>query len=150
MIITDYRKLSFYSEVPFAEEIVSFIDEFKKSDMKPGRYDIHGDDLFAAVSRYDTEPAEVRQFENHRKYIDLQIVLDGSEKLLWADVGSLTMTKDGFSDGGDISFYEGEPAAGVILSGDTCAVLFETDAHMPNVINREKESVLKIVFKIKK
>ena len=97
MIVTTIDKLDFYSEIPYSKDIMDFIENFKKTDMKPDRYDIHGDDLFAAVSRYDTEPREQRKFESHRKYIDLQIVLDGSEEMDWAPIDSLNMTDNGFA-----------------------------------------------------
>lgn len=150
MIVTTIDKLTQYSEIPYAQDIVDFLNDFKKSDMQPGRYDIHGDDLFAAVSRYDTQPNVERQFENHRKYIDLQIVFGGKEEIHWADTQSLTMVSEEFSKGGDIAFYVGESMGYVILGGDQCAVLFEEDAHMPNVLHEKSENVLKVVFKIKK
>lgn len=149
MIVTTLKKLTDYSEVPYAQDIVDFIAEFKKTAMEPGRYDIHGDDLFAAVSRYDTEPENERRFENHRQYIDLQILLEGSEEIHWAPVETLEMTEESFSKGGDIAFYDGESMGYALLNGDTCAVLFENDAHKPNVLHKKQENVLKAVFKIK-
>lgn len=150
MIVTTIDKLTQYKEIPYAQDIVDFLNDFKKSDMEPGRYDIHGDDLFAAVSRYDTQPNVERQFENHKKYIDLQIVLDGKEEIHWADTASLKMVSEEFSQGGDIAFYVGESMGYVLLGGDQCAILFEEDAHMPNVLHGKSENVLKVVFKIKK
>ena len=150
MIVTDYRNLEFYSEVPHAKEVIDFIDGFKKTEMKTGRYDILGDELFAAVSRYDTEPREDRKFESHRKYIDIQIVLDGKEELDWAETSSLKMTDNGFERGDDIAFYDGEALSTVILGKEQCAVLFPEDGHRPNSMHKEIENVLKIVFKIKK
>ena len=95
-------------------------------------------------------PNVERQFENHKKYIDLQIVLDGKEEIHWADTASLKMVSEEFSQGGDIAFYVGESMGYVLLGGDQCAILFEEDAHMPNVLHGKSENVLKVVFKIKK
>lgn len=148
MIVTTIDKLTDYKDLSWAKAVVDFIEDFKKTDMKTGRYDIDGDNMFASVNRYDTEPAENRQFENHRKYIDVQVLMEGEEILYWAPVETLSMTKDGVSDGGDCSFYTGEAVSSVVLGKNTCAVLFENDAHMPNVMNKKCESVLKIVFKI--
>lgn len=150
MIVTTIDKLDSYNEIPYAKDIMNFVSEFKKTDMKPDRYDIHGDDLFAAVSRYNTEPRELRKFESHRKYIDLQIVLDGHEEMGWAPIDTLTLTDNGFERGDDIAFYLGEELSTVTLGGDRCAVLFPEDGHRPNMIHRNVENVLKIVFKIKK
>lgn len=148
MIVTTLEKLTDYKELDWAQDVVDFINEFRKTDMKTGRYDIHGDDLFAVVNSYFTEPEEDRLFENHKKYIDLQILLKGREKLLWAPVETLEMTKEEYSKGGDIAFYKGKSQSEVVLSDNVCVVLFENDAHMPNVKYTEKESVLKVVFKI--
>lgn len=150
MIVTPIQKLDNYSEVPHAKEIMRFIEEFKKGDMHTGRYEIFGDDLFANANRYDTEPREDRKFESHRKYIDIQIVLDGKEELDWAPIEALEMTDNGFERGDDIAFYDGDELSTVILGGDQCAVLFENDAHRPNIMHKSAENVLKIVFKIKK
>lgn len=150
MIVTTIDRLTQYAEIPYAQDIVDFMAEFRKSDMQPGRYDIYGDDLFAAVSRYNTESGADRKFENHKKYIDLQIVLEGKEEIHWADTDSLTQVSEEFSKGGDIAFYTGKSMGYVLLGGDQCVILFEEDAHMPNVFHEKIENVLKVVFKIKK
>ena len=150
MIVTTIDKLTQYKEIPYAQDIVDFLADFQKSDMSEGRYDIHGDDLFAAVSRYDTQPNVERQFENHKKYIDLQIVLEGNEEIHWAGTASLKMVSEEYSKGGDIAFYAGESMGYVLLGGNQCVVLFEEDAHMPNVLHKKSEKVLKVVFKIRK
>lgn len=149
MIVTTLEKITDYKEIPYAKDIIDFVSDFKKTDMKTGRYDIYGDDLFASVGAYETEPVEDRKFENHKKYIDLQILLKGEEEIHWAPVETLKMTEESFSQGGDIAFYEGEALGGVVLKGDTCAILYENDAHKPNVLHKNKENVVKVVFKIK-
>lgn len=150
MIVTTVKELKNYKEIPYAEEIAEFIENFRKTDMKTGRYDIHGDDLFAAVSEYETEPASDRRFENHKTYIDLQILVKGTEEIHWAPVEALNMAEESFSKGGDIAFYTGNSYGYTVLNGDVCTVLYENDAHMPNVMHKNKEKVVKIVFKIKK
>ncbi len=150
MIVTTIDKLTQYSEIPYAEDIVNFLNDYMKTDMAEGRFDIRGDELFATASRYFTQPNIERQFENHRKYIDLQIVFEGKEEIHWADTATLNMVSEEYSKGGDIAFYTGESMGFVLLGGNQCAVLFEEDAHMPNVLHEKSEKVLKIVFKIKK
>ncbi len=149
MIVTTIEKLTDYKEIPYAQDIVDFLQTFMIGDMREGKYEIRGEELFAAVSRYDTQPDIDRQFENHRKYIDLQIVLDGKEEIHWADVSTLEMVSEEYSKGGDIAFYVGESMGYVLLGGNQCAVLFEEDAHKPNVLHQKSENVLKVVFKIK-
>lgn len=150
MIVTKAEELKKYSSIlPSAEKIAEFINEWSQNPKCGGRYDIDGDDLFAAVSEYETESFDERQFESHKKYIDVQYVPCGEETLYWADVKELTQTSESFSQGGDIAFYKGKAQGSVTLAGGTCAVLFPEDAHMPNCISGEKQKVTKIVFKVK-
>lgn len=150
MIVAAAEELKKYGSVlPSAEKIADFIKEWSKNPKGCGRYDIDGDNLFAAVSEYETESFDERQFESHQKYIDVQYVPSGEETLYWADVKTLTQTSESFSQGGDIAFYKGKAQGSVTLCGGTCAVLFPEDAHMPNCISGKKQKVTKIVFKVK-
>lgn len=149
MIVTTIEKIKEYDAIPYAQDIINFVKSFDTADVKTGRYDIHGDDLFASVGAYATEPAGDRKFENHQTYIDLQILVSGSEEIHWAPVETLEMTEESFSKGGDIAFYDGDALGSVVLKGNTCAILFENDAHKPNVMHKNMENVVKIVFKIK-
>src|ERR1035437_4233585 len=45
----------------------------------PGKYEIEGDDLFAIVQEYDTMDAANEQMESHKKYIDVQYMIQGEE-----------------------------------------------------------------------
>lgn len=46
-----------------------------------GRYDIEGDQAFVLISTPETEQQEARQAEYHYRYLDVQILLEGAEKL---------------------------------------------------------------------
>lgn len=66
MIVATYEELKNYgSLLPSAEKIADFIAEWNKNPKESGRYDLDGDNLFAAVSEYETESFDERQFESH-------------------------------------------------------------------------------------
>lgn len=46
-----------------------------------GRYDIEGDQAFVLISTPETEKQEARQAEYHYRYLDIQILLEGAERL---------------------------------------------------------------------
>ena len=46
-----------------------------------GRIEFEGDDVFALVSDYDTRPSESVPWEAHRRYIDVQYVHRGTERI---------------------------------------------------------------------
>ena len=45
--------------------------------LAPGRYHIVGDDLIAIVEQVPGKAKEMARLEAHRKYIDIQLVLEG-------------------------------------------------------------------------
>ena len=55
-----------------------------------GRQDISGDNAFALVQKVITTPLKGRQYEVHRKYIDVQYVHSGREVLHWAPLSTLS------------------------------------------------------------
>ena len=49
--------------------------------MEPGVYEIKGKDIYAQVFDTETKPAEKQRPEVHEKYIDVQFLASGKEKL---------------------------------------------------------------------
>lgn len=126
-----------------------FLEGFVKTDMTPGRYELDSDRVFANVQGY--EPKEYNcdmLFEAHRKYIDLQAVLSGGERIDWAPLGSLKEESEEYSKGGDIAFYSGEKAIELHLRAGDFTILMPQDAHKPGIKLNDCKDVLKVVVKI--
>ena len=49
--------------------------------MKPGRYDIDGDTVYALVQEYDSKPKSEGFWEAHHAYLDVQYVASGAEHM---------------------------------------------------------------------
>ena len=47
--------------------------------LENGGYDISGDDIYVNIQDYNTKPKENGLWEAHRKYIDIQFMIEGSE-----------------------------------------------------------------------
>jgi YhcH/YjgK/YiaL family protein len=117
-----------------------------------GRHELEGEDLYASLSTYETgEPGE-KNFEAHRRYIDIQAVLSGREVLHWAPLAGLR-PRGGYSEAEDIAMYEDPPARDVAvpLAPGTFVVLFPQDAHKPGCRVRKArgERVRKLVIKVR-
>src|SRR4051812_12502498 len=61
-----------------------------RDDIVPGRHEIAGDEVYASVQKHFTKPLSERQFEAHRKYIDVQYIHRGRELIYWAPLPLLT------------------------------------------------------------
>lgn len=121
-----------------------------KPDVEDKKYHIQGTDIFAMVSSYKTRPADAIQFEAHRKYVDIQAVMSGSEEIGWLPAGEL-LTKQPYDASKDIEFYHHPNASytRINVSPGTFVVLFPRDVHKPSLmIGNTSESVKKVVIKI--
>ena len=132
-----------------ANEIVEFIKKVEELNLEDGKYEILGEDLFALVQTYETKDASECKFETHKKYIDVQYVRQGKEVMNYKLKDQLVVTED-LSEQSDVIFYEDTTDYTSVLVEEGSFALFSTqDGHMPGVKYNHKETVKKIVFKIK-
>ena len=73
------------SEFPFLEEQVKECFEYVKShdilSYERGCHDIDGDSLFVNVVEYTTTTPEERFWEAHKNYLDIHVMLKGTEQI---------------------------------------------------------------------
>ena len=98
---------------------------------------------FYSVQTATLKSAEGRLFEAHRKYIDIQYVLSGKEKIEYCDLAMLT-EKVAYSEERDYIGLEGRGSVLTLNEGDF-AVFTPTDGHLPCI---GEGTVKKIVIKV--
>ena len=111
--------------------------------MEIGRYEL-SDGVFVLVQRYNNKRKEEERWEAHKKYIDLQFVVSGREKIGITRLDTLSAASE-FDDMKDIGFFLGEGSF-VDLIDNEFMILYPTDAHMPAI--GDGSAVDKIVIKI--
>lgn len=124
------RWKSYIGIVPYYEEAVSFA--LSLSEKGVGRYEcetLPEGTAFAMIQEGETHPWEDGLPEAHRKYLDIQIMLEGGETVGYADIAGLKEAVP-YDEAKDIVFYEraGQPVQ--IRKGMFYLVLPQ-DAHMP-------------------
>ena len=129
------------------EKSLKFLESEDFSSMEIGKYPIEGNDIFYMVSQYETKPAEEVDYEAHRKYIDIQYIVEGQEIIGYANLGSLNV-KEEYNAEKDIGFLEGEGDYFTIRKGDF-VIFFPEDAHQPCLLVDKPETVKKIVVKVR-
>jgi biofilm protein TabA len=98
--------------------------------LAPGRHEIDGDRLYAVVVKADGKGRGTTRLEAHRKYIDIQYTVAGSEAIGWKAAGECE-SAGGFDPAKDIEFYPDAPESWVEVPPGTFAVFFPEDAHAP-------------------
>jgi len=113
--------------------------------LERGRHDIDGSALFMLVQDNVTKPESEGFWEAHRRYIDLQYLFRGAERIGFGRVPDMRLKSH--DEARDLSVLEGEGFYANLEAG-CFMVLWPDDAHMPGIAINEPESVRKIVFKI--
>jgi len=129
------------------EKALMFLQDTELENLQPGRIDIDGDNIFALVQKYDTKDITEGKWEAHRKYLDIQYMVHGSESFGFVNIDYLEPTEE-YNDEKDIEFLKGEGDF-LQLNDEEFAIVFPSDAHMPGIAVEEKNEVFKIVIKVK-
>jgi YhcH/YjgK/YiaL family protein len=128
-------------------EALCFAAAFDLS-LPDGRYEFDGDELFVAVSSYETKAAEDLKFEGHREYIDVQLLLEGRE---FMDVSreKESVLDTPCSQEEDCALFK-VPGnySSVLLEPGIFAVVFPGDLHRPRRMVHGPEKVRKMVVKV--
>ena len=113
----------------------------------PERVEIKGGDVYATRFTYETVPAEESFFEAHRKYLDIHIMMEGSEGVEIAPPEVLSEFDR--VEANDFYAYRGEEDYKLILSPGDFLVMFPSDAHRIKMQVDGPRTVSKVVFKVK-
>ncbi len=130
---------------PLFARAFDFIRDNDLHAMPPGRYSVEGDNLIAIVERVPGKTREQARLECHRKYIDIQLVLDGMDEMGWKPLADCLNPVSYYSAEKDIRFFHDAPASWVAVPPDHFCIFFPEDAHAPLVSAGE---VRKVIFKI--
>jgi YhcH/YjgK/YiaL family protein len=120
------------------------------SDMPEGKCWIREPEIYAEVSSYKTRSAHEARLETHKRYVDIQIMLTGSEKMEVTPPDALIPDTD-YDEEKDIRFYKRieTPAVRLLMEPGNFAMFFPQDAHCPQLTpNSEAQNVKKMVIKI--
>jgi biofilm protein TabA len=113
--------------------------------LAPGRYNIVGEDLFAIVEHVVGRSPADAQLECHRRYIDIQLVLDGDEQMGWKALTDCRDPAGDYSMEKDIRFFRDAVASWIAVPPDHFCIFFPEDAHAPLVGDGP---IRKVIFKI--
>jgi len=137
----------------FSPAIKRAIEHCLKTDFSRvalGKHLIEGDDMFAIVSAYNTEPKEKKNAECHKKMIDIQFVTEGEEAVGISSKSSKNHVIDPYADANDWELYSDvENEYFITLKKDDYVILFPEDVHRPGCVLNEVSPVRKIIIKIK-
>ncbi len=112
-----------------------------------GKVEIDGPRLIANVARYQTKLPEQAVWESHRKYIDVQYVVTGEERIGYVPLENAPVVQAPYSETKDVIFYEPGCDSFTLRAGQF-AIFYPEDIHAPSLADGEPRAVLKVVMKV--
>jgi YhcH/YjgK/YiaL family protein len=114
-----------------------------------GKYPIDADRVHVLVQSYITKPAAEKKWESHRRYLDVQYIVSGRERITAAPIAALTGATE-YNEAKDVINYGGAEgdASTLYLERGQFAIFLPDDGHRPGVAVDASEDVRKVVVKV--
>jgi biofilm protein TabA len=149
MIIDTLANASKYFSVhPLFQKAFEYIIKTDLNAIEPGKYEINGADLKAAVAckKGMTAAESIAKFECHNKHIDIQLCISGVEEFGWKPREKCFTTNGGYNEEKDTQLYNDAPDMYFQLTNGQFAILFPEDVHAPMI---GADEIKKLVIKVK-
>lgn len=142
--------ISYFKNRERWDRAFAFLKSHDLNSLEIKRYDIDGDSLYAPISEYASKKEGEAMFEAHRKYIDIQYVIKGEEKI---GVTPLSEKKDivtPYDEAKDIEFMTVMDSTYHKATPQNFFIFFPSDIHKPGMRTGEDSSLVKkIVVKVR-
>ena len=125
----------------------NFLQENLHIRSSDGRHEL-GNGVYVNIESYTTQARSERKFEAHKKYIDIQYMIEGEELITVCNTEFLKIS-DLYDSDKDIEFYTNElKGEDYSITPGEFIILKPGEAHMPCVCLNGIQKVRKAVFKI--
>ncbi|OPJ62509.1 YhcH/YjgK/YiaL family protein [Clostridium chromiireducens] len=128
------------------QRALEYLSNINLTELEAGNYQIENNDVYAMVSEYETKSMEGVLWEAHKRYIDVQYMIKGSEKMGYTNVDNIKVTID-YDSKKDILF--GTANGDFVTVQEGMFIIFTPeDGHMPSINVEKSKKVKKVVVKV--
>lgn len=132
---------------PLMKAMLACLAEPSVRDLPAGRYETGGDTFFV-INAYETQPASALRAESHRRFCDVQVMLEGEEMMGWTKRRP-DLPSGAYDDQNDVMFYEvGLGLEWRRFSPGDVFVFAPDDVHLPGVLLDRPTRIRKAVGKL--
>lgn len=131
------------------KEGFEFLINSDLKNLSEGKHIIKGDEIYANVQSLITKPIEEAKWEVHRKYIDIQYVITGDEKMGYGLLSDFNKTITPYDDNKDVAFLEGKNYNYVDVKEGNFVIFYPNDVHAPMLNYADSRAIKKVIVKIK-
>lgn len=134
------------------EKIQKGFEFLLKEDLKTlpdGRYEILGNEIYANVQSLKTKNQNLKKWEVHRDYIDIQYVISGKEKMGYGLLADFNEIIEKYDKEKDVEFLNGEKFNFVNVQEGEFTIFYPNDVHAPMLSVEDDIEIKKVIVKIK-
>jgi biofilm protein TabA len=118
-------------------------------ELGPGRHEVMGDSLVMIIDAVEANRPDAGRLEAHRKYIDVQYIIPGtdavSQQFGWRPTAACDKAAAPFNKEKDIVFFADVPQLQFTLPPGYFVVFFPGDAHAPMTGSKTiRKAVIKV------
>jgi YhcH/YjgK/YiaL family protein len=147
MVIDKIENLKLYEKLnPRFSKAMDYLQNTDFTKLEPGKHIVDGEQIFAIYQEYQTKDVQECMLEGHKKYIDIQYILEGKEAIGITHLIDQP-AKVPYDADRDVAFFHGEGSPFKLEAGNF-TIFFPDDLHMPCLKVGESSTVKKIVMKI--
>lgn len=132
---------------PALQDALTLALAARPQEKAPGRYELQG--IFMNVMTFNTQSPVEKKAELHEQYIDIQLLLNGEERILFGMAGTARQCEE-FHHEDDYQLCSAiENEQTIILKPGMFAVFMPGEPHKPGCVVGEPGEIKKVVVKVK-
>lgn len=131
---------------PLFGKLFEYVKQHDLLHQETGKIVLDGDNLFINNVAAEGVPEDKQVLEIHRDYIDVHILLEGSETIGWKALEDLKEEKQPYAKDSDCALYTDKPTTFVKMQPGEFIIVFPEDPHAPLI---GKGKIRKLIAKIK-
>ena len=125
---------------------LNWLEAIDLNKLEDGKYMIKDNDVYASIQTYTTKTDAY--YESHRRYIDIQYLINGKEKIGVTDLSNCETCIE-YDKERDLEFYNITTKEEFIeLQEGSFAIFYPHDAHKPSIAIEKPNEVKKVVVKV--
>ncbi|MFD2245298.1 YhcH/YjgK/YiaL family protein [Pontibacter ruber] len=131
---------------PLFAQAFKFLQETNLATIETGVHEIEDRKLFAIISEGAGVAKDAYKLEVHRKYIDIQYVISGTDHMGWKDLALCAEPNDPYNEEREAAFFPDKTSNWFDVPAGSFTIFYPDDAHAAMVTG--DRVVRKVVLKI--
>lgn len=148
MILDRLDNASSYRGIhPGIDKALEYLAKTDFARVANGKHELDGERLFAMVQRYRTRTLDQIVWEAHRRYIDVQYIVAGAERMGYTALRDGLTIKKPYDEQSEAILFDADGAMFDIWAGGF-TVFMPQDVHAPGLaVDQVPSEVVKVVVK---